>query len=153
MKLSLIFGYCLLLLSCSSKTDTNSSVYKMATLEEIKSTDILFSDRSQEVGMNQAFFEFTDEEAVLLRPNSYPIVGKQEVEKAMSSDDSDFELSWQPLDGDVAASGDLGFTYGKYSFVRADTTTHGTYLSIWKKDSLGNWKWVLDTGNPGLGSI
>jgi hypothetical protein len=26
----------------------------------------------------------------------------------------------------------------------------GTYVSIWKKDENGNWKWVLDTGNPGL---
>ena len=27
----------------------------------------------------------------------------------------------------------------------------GTYVTIWKKDADGTWKWVLDSGNEGLG--
>ncbi len=151
MKSLLILRY-LSLLSCSRKSDSSALADKLILIEEIKSTDILFSASSQIVGMNKAFFEFADENAVLLKPNSYPIVGKQEVKKVMSGDDSHFNLTWQPIDGDVATSGDLGYTYGTYTFETAYTTTYGTYLSIWKKDSLGNWKWTLDTGNDGLGS-
>ncbi|MDA0196483.1 MAG: nuclear transport factor 2 family protein [Bacteroidetes bacterium] len=151
MKLLLIF--CLLsIASCSKKSESIDLAGKPIVLEEIKSADILFSNRSQAVGMNQAFLEFADENAVLLRPNSYPIIGKKEVKKAMSSDDSKFNLTWKPMDGDVSTSGDLGYTYGTYTFKTSDTTTYGTYLSIWKKDSLGDWKWALDTGNDGLSS-
>jgi ketosteroid isomerase-like protein len=30
-------------------------------------------------------------------------------------------------------------------------TREGTYVTIWKKGQNGNWKFVLDTGNQGLG--
>lgn len=26
----------------------------------------------------------------------------------------------------------------------------GTYVSVWKKDNKGEWKFVLDSGNEGL---
>ena len=32
-----------------------------------------------------------------------------------------------------------------------EVTREGTYVTIWKKDADGNWKFVLDTGNQGLG--
>jgi ketosteroid isomerase-like protein len=32
-----------------------------------------------------------------------------------------------------------------------DTIIYGTYISIWKKQSDGNWKFVLDSGNEGVG--
>ena len=28
---------------------------------------------------------------------------------------------------------------------------NGTYVSIWKKDESGNWKYILDSGNQGTG--
>jgi ketosteroid isomerase-like protein len=31
-----------------------------------------------------------------------------------------------------------------------ELSENGTYVSIWKKDQFGNWKFVLDTGNEGL---
>jgi ketosteroid isomerase-like protein len=54
----------------------------------------------------------------------------------------------------VALSGELGYTYGIYE-VRSrggiKTIGEGTYVTIWKKDRQGNWKFVLDAGNEGLG--
>jgi ketosteroid isomerase-like protein len=50
----------------------------------------------------------------------------------------------------------MGYTYGIYT-VEMDSpegtvvTKEGTYATIWKKDKDGNWKFVLDTGNQGLG--
>jgi ketosteroid isomerase-like protein len=32
-----------------------------------------------------------------------------------------------------------------------DTVIYGTYTSIWKKEKNGKWKFVLDTGNEGIG--
>jgi ketosteroid isomerase-like protein len=52
----------------------------------------------------------------------------------------------------MAASGDLGYTYGNYQLKAKDkdgkvVTRYGKYASIWKKQKDGSWKVVLDMGN------
>jgi ketosteroid isomerase-like protein len=61
-------------------------------------------------------------------------------------------LTWTPVHADMAASGDLGYTYGNYVFKHKDKsgkliTDHGKYTSIWKKQKGGSWKVVVDMGN------
>jgi ketosteroid isomerase-like protein len=61
-------------------------------------------------------------------------------------------LTWTPVHGDMAASGDLGYTYGTYVFKHKDQTgkivaDYGKYTSIWKKQKDGSWKVVVDMGN------
>jgi ketosteroid isomerase-like protein len=61
-------------------------------------------------------------------------------------------LTWTPVKADVAASGDLGYTYGNYVFKSKDkegklVTHYGKYMSIWKKQKDGSWKVVVDMGN------
>jgi ketosteroid isomerase-like protein len=73
-----------------------------------------------------------------------------------SKPDTSFILSWEPLFADISKSNDLGYTYGVYK-VQMDSPEgstvdkEGTYVTIWKKDKNGDWKFVLDTGNQGLG--
>lgn len=123
------------------------------TVEDIMDADREFSIRSAEAGMKRAFLEFADDSAVLLRPNVLPIIGKEAIEQShMNLSDSGFTLTWMPVAGDISTSGDLGYTYGFYSMViKSDSNVlKGTYLSIWKKQEDGSWKYVLDTGNEGL---
>lgn len=61
-------------------------------------------------------------------------------------------LTWTPVKGDMAASGDLGYTYGNYVFKSKDkegkpVTYYGKYASIWKKQKDSSWKVVVDIGN------
>jgi len=61
-------------------------------------------------------------------------------------------LTWTPVRADMAASGDLGFTYGNYVFKSKNkegqiVTNYGKYVSVWKKRSDGSWKVVVDMGN------
>ncbi len=61
-------------------------------------------------------------------------------------------LTWTPVKADMAASGDLGYTYGNYVFRSKDeegktVTGYGKYTSIWKKQKDGSWKVVVDMGN------
>jgi ketosteroid isomerase-like protein len=121
--------------------------------QELLDTDRAFSRMSATVGMQQAFLEYCAADGVLLRPGSHPIMGKEAVTGLLAStDDSSFELTWEPHFARASASGDLGYTYGIYSLrpSDADTLMKGTYVSIWLKED-GEWKWVLDTGNQGLG--
>jgi len=125
---------------------------KRAAIEDLYQVDRDFSALSEKTGFAAAFIEYAHKDAVLLRKESMPVVGRGEVEKLFEKAKSSATvLTWEPLSGDLAASGDMGFTYGTYLAIDGQDTTRGTYVSIWKKDEEGRWKYVLDTGNEGLG--
>jgi ketosteroid isomerase-like protein len=54
----------------------------------------------------------------------------------------------ETLGGEMSRSGDLAYTYGKYSTVDADAIEQGHYLQIWQTDELGVWKLCLDWQQP-----
>lgn len=113
--------------------------------------DIEFSDFSQEHGIKNAFIEFADSAAVLLKPNWMPIKGELSIRSYYKMlDDSQLNLSWMPLEARISRSQDLGYTYGIWELQTSDTIENGTYVTIWKKDEEGTWKYVLDSGNEGL---
>lgn len=140
------FTIAAMIMNCSL-TESNNSVQ----IKEMMNADREFSAMSQSKGMKAAFLHYIDSNGVLLRPDHYPIIGKDAVSFLQGQEDSSFTLTWEPQSGELAASGDLGYTYGLYTFSKKDTTFHGTYVSIWKKQKDGDWKFVLDTGNPGVG--
>jgi ketosteroid isomerase-like protein len=50
-----------------------------------------------------------------------------------------FSIEWEPAQVGLSASGDLGFTAGRYRMTTADKPITGEYLEVWKK-SRGEWK-------------
>ena len=120
-------------------------------LQNIMETDRAFSELSKKHGMKDAFIEYMDSDGVLIRANHHPIVGADAIDFLSQANDSTYSLTWRPSSGEVASSGDLGFTYGIYNLQLKDTLINGTYVSIWKKQKDGKWKFVLDAGNEGLG--
>jgi len=61
-------------------------------------------------------------------------------------------VSWVPLGGGVSESGDLGYTWGRWSNVVYDENnkmidTYGKYVTIWKKQPDGSWKIAVDIWN------
>jgi len=115
--------------------------------------DRAFSKMSEEKGMKNAFLEYIDSNGVLLRPNQLPVIGADAIDYLIQQNDSAYTLKWEPRNGTVAQSGDLGYTYGIYALQpkQKDTILYGTYVSIWKKQANGQWKYVLDSGNEGIG--
>ncbi len=110
-----------------------------------------FSSLSQQKGRNFAFLQYMDTSAVLLRSNHSPITGN-DTRKFFESSDTSYTLTWEPQTGFISSAADIAYTYGIYSFKLkgTDTTEQGTYVTVWKKQPDGSWKFVLDTGNPGL---
>lgn len=124
--------------------------------EELIQVEQAFSEMSVQEGMKAAFLHFSHDSSVLLRPNSMPIIGKEALAGTFAgTDDSLFQLSWEPRDACIATSGELGYTYGVYRMTfQGDSIpeTRGTYVTIWKKNAAGEWRFLLDTGQQGLGN-
>ncbi len=58
-------------------------------------------------------------------------------------------LQWAPVFVDVAASGDLGYTYGNYTYTASDSlgnaiSTKGIFHTVWKRQADGQWRFVWD---------
>lgn len=61
-------------------------------------------------------------------------------------------LNWRPVFADAASSGDLGMTVGEYVFTGRGANgsvvqRFGKYLTIWKREPNGDWRFVIDGGN------
>ena len=146
----------LLLLILFIASSCNSSIERLTLEDELLEVDRAFSNLSKEKGMNHAFINYLAENSVLLRPNKMPLVGRDKIMESFSRPDTSFSLTWEPLFADVAESGELGYSYGIYKVEMyapdgSPITSEGTYVSVWKKNEAGEWKFVLDTGNQGLG--
>jgi ketosteroid isomerase-like protein len=126
-----------------------------ADVNEILKADKEFSALCMEKGMEESFMKYAADDVVKMRPQEYPIMNKQELKKMFEEhqSDADFKFSWVPSKADISSSGDLGYTFGNWKIfikgdgVSRDTTIYGNYVSIWKKQTDGSWKYELDGGN------
>ena len=137
------------IISCTIKKPVEISVnYKSGMME----ADREFSKMSEEKGIKKASMHYIDDKGVLLRPFSVPLVGGNAVDFISQGNDSSYLLTWEPSGGNVARSGDMGYTYGSYSrrSKNKDIILYGTYTRIWKRLDDGKWKFVLETGNEGI---
>ena len=104
---------------------------------------------------SQGYLSYYADDAVEVPNGTAFLQGKENIAKTMGFLDSpDNHLTWAPVGAGIAASGDLGYTYGTYEFRSRDkdgkpVLDHGKYTTIWKKQKDGNWKVALDMGNSG----
>jgi len=131
--------------SCNEKKE----IKEPASTQDMISADLAFSDMCRQVGMKKAFLQYIDDEGTLLRPDHLPIVGAEAINYISFLSDTSYTLSWKPAHAEIALSGDLGYTYGTFELQLPDTTLTGTYVNIWKKEKDGEWKFVLNSDNPG----
>jgi len=106
---------------------------------------------AQQHGVANAFREFSAPDAMSLPMGDAPVQGREAIFNAMSGIPLG-QLFWQPVGADLARGGDLGYTWGTYEFRTRDAedkpvTRHGKYVTVWKKQRDGSWKFVMDIGN------
>ena len=78
-----------------------------------------------------AFLAFWAKDAAIFPPSGGPAIGPGKVWEHWASilEDKDVSLTWKPSRVEMAASGDLGYTYGRYESKRkgpaGEVVTHG----------------------------
>ena len=146
-----IFFAVVFFLAACTFPEKKADLIKENSKDRLLQADREFSAMSAKEGMKNAFLEFIDSNGVLLRPGTVPIAGADAVDYLIAQNDTGYTMTWQATDGMVALSGEMGYTYGTYQLrpKGRDTVLQGTYVNIWKKQSDGKWKFVLDSGNEG----
>ncbi len=142
----------LLILSASiagCKTPINNVSKREEAIKEIKETEESFAALSLKEGVKNAFAAYSDDSASI-RSNDSLITGKAAIEKYYAQPFfKSVSLQWQPDFVDASESGELGYTYGHYTFTLRDgkgkkKVTKGIFHSVWKKKN-GKWKFVWDS--------
>ena len=116
----------------------------------LTATDKAFSQMCLEKGLHAAFIFYADDQVVKMQDGNFPIVGKNElVKEFLLRPDTGIVLKWHPEIAEISASEDLGYTFWQCELYlkKMDTTMYGNYVSIWKKQRDGSWKYVLDAGS------
>lgn len=145
MKTFFLFVFATILAGCGVKM--SSDIDKTELIE----VDREFSQMSAEEGVAKAFVYNAADSAIILRDNMLPIVGQNAIGDLWANIPNGAQLVWDPYFVDISASGDLGYTIGRWTYSVTDSSgatqsSKGRYVTIWKKQADGNWKYVFDTG-------
>jgi len=120
---------------------------------QLLKVDREFSALSVKEGMHRAFLTFIADSGVILHDNNFPLKSRNALSELYAKgSDTSFVLTWEPSYEKIASVGDIGYTYGFWKSRVKSTGEEeaGTYITIWEKQSDGNWKFILDTGTDGL---
>ena len=112
-----------------------------------------FAAYAGSTGIADAFLKYLDDSAVVFERGQ--ILNGKEVWRQRKLDG--MELKWYPEFGEVAASGNFGYTTGPSEFrlkKGSEKPDHkGYFNSIWRKNGSGEWKVVLDMGTASPQSL
>lgn len=97
------------------------------------------------------------EDAALANPGEELVRGKESIREATAAfaEDPNLKVSFRANRIQVAQSGDIAYTRGRYllTMTNADTgkpeSSTGHYLTVWQKQPDGSWKAVEDFITPG----
>ena len=124
-------------------------VQGQSALQEMVKTEQAFSWMAQDTNPREAFMAFIADDGLLFRPGA--VNGKKwMLEHPVPPSDKKPVLAWQPAFAGMAQSGDMGFTTGPWE-AKADVNdakpgAYGHFMTVWKKQPDGSWKFVVDLG-------
>jgi ketosteroid isomerase-like protein len=135
-----------LIYSCSFSSGNAQEKAKKAIAQAEKD----FEKMAAEKGIAEAFSFFADSTAVIRGGNDSLIHGKEGIRNFFTADRfKTAVVKWSPDFADASTAGDLGYTYGRYTWSSKDSTgkiteSNGVFHTVWKKQKDGNWKFVWD---------
>jgi len=159
MKISLSVLLILVLAgSCRTRVDSPramnpAAAMRQKAIDEIREVDQNFSIMAEKQGLAKAFTTYAADEAIKMNDGAAPTVGFDAIRTQMSQMPTDGSvLSWQVLKADAAQSGELGYTFGQWMLTTKDDkgkhkAQYGVYVTVWKRQRNGHWRFVVDGGN------
>ncbi len=119
--------------------------------QRVREADSLFSDLADRMGSAYAFAEVIAPTGVLFGDPQL-VVGPAGAREYYTERGGAQAFAWHPVFAAAAGSADLGFTVGDYSTTSrgpsgAAMQRFGKYLTVWRRQPDGKWKFVVSAGN------
>ena len=122
---------------------------RAAPLDDVLNTDRDFAQAARRDGARTAFVAYAAPDAIMFRAGVGPVQGHGAI-AASFRESGGAVPEWAPEGGEIAASGDLAYTWGYFRWTAGDGSgkqATGNYVSIWRRIG-GQWKWIVDLGVP-----
>ena len=97
----------------------------------------------------EGWTQYAADDGVML--HEPPVVGKDAVRKFAEEafGDPKMKLEWEPTYAELFKSGTMGVTTGRWKATSPEGKTNtGNYVTVWRKQKDGSWKFVADGGTP-----
>ena len=120
---------------------------------ELVQAERAFDAMAREKGVLPAFEHFAAPDVAFIDTDPRKYRGLEAVRQRMGNSPPGTVLTWSPMFTDVSDDGTLGYNYGRYEARGkgpdgSDVVRTGFFLTIWKRQPDGSWKYVMDTGAP-----
>jgi ketosteroid isomerase-like protein len=150
MKTYRLFGLSALLLPLALAAATPDKAQLKAELARMEDA---FCAMAKEKGVLAAFEHFAAPDVAFIDTDPRQFRGLAAVRERMGTDQPGVSLTWSALFTDVSDDGTLGYNYGRYESRRPgldgkESVRTGFFLTIWKRQPDGSWKYVMDNGAP-----
>ena len=121
-------------------------------VDAILAADVAFARDAERLGAGEAFGRYAAPDAQMFSAAGEFITGPEAITASFGQSSATSSFTWQPVYGEISASGDLGFTVGNavVAVERQDgaaVVRYSKYLTVWKRQRDGAWKYVVDGGN------
>ena len=112
---------------------------------ELMRADSAFAAMSVGQGVKTAFLAFAADDAIAFGGGAQISEGREAIGAGFDGFPSGAVLDWRPVAAAIAESGDLGCTVGEAKITSLNH--YSKYLTIWRRQRDGSWKFVADGGN------
>ncbi|MEO8879934.1 MAG: hypothetical protein ABI446_06010 [Gemmatimonadaceae bacterium] len=126
---------------------TYTASHDSSAIATVRAADLDFSARSVKSGAGPAFGEYVSFDGASIGTGASEITcGRDAIQKSLAPLGPGV-LTWAPRVADAAPSGDLAFTSGDAIIKEGSDVSYSNYLTIWKRQADGTWRFVADGGN------
>lgn len=120
---------------------------------ELAAMEDAFCAMAKDQGLLAAFEHFAAPDVSFLDTDPRKWRGPEAVRQRMGPDQPGVSVTWSASFTDVSDDGTLGYNYGRYQWrapgADSKTVVHtGWFLTIWKRQPDGTWRYVMDNGTP-----
>jgi ketosteroid isomerase-like protein len=137
-----LFPLISILISCKNETP------KEAALRTLREADRAWCQSASDF---EGFMSFLDDDVVWYFCDFPQLKGKDAVRSVYKKmyEDKTFTFTWTPERIEVSASGDIGYAYGNYKVILANSSETQSeqirnYATIWRKQKDTTWKVILE---------
>jgi ketosteroid isomerase-like protein len=143
----------MLLLTLTAAVVASATVDKEQLKKELAAMEDQFCAMTKEKGALAAFQHFAAPDVAFIDTDPRQFRGPAAVLERMGKTSAGVSLTWSAYFTDVSDDGSMGYNYGRYE-LRAPGTDGkevvrgGWFLTIWKRQPDGTWRYVMDNGAP-----
>lgn len=133
----------------SCQSEKKDDLHEKAKIEIVQAEKD-FEKMAAEKGIAEAFWFYADSNAIIKRQHDTLIQGKENIRNYYSADYFKIAtVKWSPDFADASSNGDIGYTYGKYTWQSKDSSgkvneAKGIFHTVWKRQKDGSWRYVWD---------